>query len=161
MRKKYRAPWDILLIIVTTLVIGLLLGIVYLIPSESYIPKILNFGIIVLCAGFGVFGYSIQQGVLRVHRLGWYKDISLSNIKSVEFKPNVMAGSLRTFGIGGVFGYIGHFRNRTLSNYKAYATHRKKTVVIQTNNNDQIVISPDDPELFVKSLHDAINNFKL
>ena len=63
-------------------------------------------------------------------------------------------GSLRIAGIGGVFGYIGHFKNRILGNYKAYATHRRKTVVILTNKNEQIVITPDDPELFVQVLRE-------
>jgi hypothetical protein len=156
MRIKFRAPWDILLIVVTTLIVGLLLGLVYLIPSESIVPKILNWGLIIVCATYGIFGYSIQNGMLRIHRLGWTKNIPISDIKSVEYKPNIMSGSLRTFGIGGVFGYIGHFRNRALSNYKAYVTHREKTVVIITNDNDQIVISPDKPELFVKLIQEGI-----
>lgn len=109
-----------------------------------------------VCASFGVFGYSIQSEVLRIHRLGWSKNIPISDIISVEYKPNIMSGSLRTFGIGGVFGYIGHFKNRDLSNYKAYVTHREKTVVIQTKDNDQIVISPDNPELFVISMQEII-----
>lgn len=156
MRKQFRAPWDILLIILTTLFVGLLLGLNYLYSSESIIPTILAWSIILICAAFGVYGYSIQNDMLRILRMGWSKDILLSDIKNVEFKPNAMMGSLRTWGIGGVFGYIGYFKNRILSNYKAYATHRRKTVVILTNKNEQIVITPDDPELFVEALRDEI-----
>jgi hypothetical protein len=157
-RKQFRAPWDILLIIMTILFVGLLLGLNYLYPSESIIPIIIGWSIILICAAFGVYGYSIQNGMLRILRLGWSKDILLSDIKSVEYKPNAMMGSLRTWGIGGVFGYIGYFKNRILSNYKAYATHSRKTVVISTKKNDQIVITPDDPELFVQALLDEIDS---
>ena len=152
MRKQFRAPWDLLLIIMTTFIVGLLLGLNYLYPSQSIIPTIISWSIILFCAAFGIYGFSIQNGMLRILRWGWSKDISLSDIKSVEYKPNAMMGSLRTWGIGGVFGYIGHFKNRVLGNYKAYATHRRKTVVILTNNNEQIIITPDDPELFVQAL---------
>ncbi|WP_445665879.1 PH domain-containing protein [Fodinibius sp. AD559] len=61
--------------------------------------------------GLGIFGYHIQDGQLKILRLGWSKDINLSEIESVEFKPHAMTGSVRTFGIGGMFGY---FRNSIL-----------------------------------------------
>lgn len=155
-RIQFRAPWDLLLIVMTTIIVGLLLGLNYLYPSQSIVPSIISWNIILICAGFGTYGYSIQNGMLRILRLGWSKDISLSNIKRVEYKPNAMMGSLRTWGIGGVFGYIGYFKNRGLGNYSAYATHRRKTVVILTNHNEQIVITPDDPELFVETLEDEV-----
>ena len=155
-RKQFRAPWDFLLIIVTTLIVVLLLGMNYLYSSHSVIPTVITWGIILSCAAFGVYGYSIQNGKLRILRLGWSKDIPLSEIKSVEFKPNALMGSLRIAGIGGVFGYIGHFKNRILGNYKAYATHRRKTVVIHTSRNEQIVITPDDPEQFVQVLQEEV-----
>lgn len=158
MRNQFRAPWDILLVIVTTLIVGLLLGMLYLLPSQSIIPSIITWGIILICAAYGVYGYSIQKGQLRILRMGWSKDISLSDIKNVESIPNAMIGSVRLWGIGGLFGYIGYFKNRILSNYKAYATHRRKTVVITTNKNDQIVVTPDNPEEFVQSLKSAAEN---
>ena len=65
-------------------------------------------------------------------------------------------GSIRLFGIGGVFGYIGNFKNSILGNYKAYVTHRKKTVLIVTKESQKILISPDDPVEFIHSLRSAI-----
>lgn len=159
-RKQFRAPWDFLLIIVTTLIVGLLLGLNYLYSSHSVIPTIITWGIILSCAAFGVFGYSIQNGKLRILCLGWSKDIPLSEITSVEFKPNAGMGSIRIAGIGGLFGYIGYFKNRILGHYRAYATHRRKTVVILTNKNEQIVITPDDPDLFVQVLREEAKLLK-
>lgn len=142
----------------TTLIVGLLLGLNYLFSSQSVIPTIISWSIILTCAAFGVYGYSIQNGMLIILRLGWSKDILLSDIKSIAYKPNAMMGSLRIWGIGGVFGYIGHFKNRILNHYTAYATHRRKTVVIETKKKGQIVISPDNPEEFVQSLKGAIGD---
>jgi hypothetical protein len=51
-----------------------------------------------------------------------------------------------------VFGYIGNFKNSILNHYKAYVTHRKKTVLIVTKDDQQILISPDDPEEFISSI---------
>jgi len=149
-RKQFRSPWDFLLIAMTTGLFALFGAINYY--AYSTVGMILFISIFLIAAAFGVYGYSIQNGELRILRLGWSKDIKLSDISSVEFKPNAMMGSLRTFGIGGLFGYVGFFKNRILNNYKAYATHRKKTVVILTKKHDQIVVTPDNPEEFVEAL---------
>lgn len=148
-RKRYKAPWDWLLITLTGGICTMLLILNYFVPNT--IPTIITWSIILGCAAFGVYGYSIQDGKLKVLRLGWSKDIPLSNIKSAEVKPLAMMGSVQTWGIGGMFGYIGYFRNSILNNYTAYVTHRDKTVLIEIEN-EQIVISPDDPEVFVQSL---------
>ncbi len=64
--------------------------------------------------------------------------------------------SIRIAGIGGVFGYIGRFKNRIFGHYNAYATHRRKKVIILTRKNDQILITADDPERFVQVLQEEI-----
>lgn len=160
MRKNFKAPWDLLLILLTAVVAFLLIGVNYIFTSDSIFPLIMGLCIILFCALFGIYGYRIQDGKMRVVRLGWFKDFPISDIKSVEYHPNAMKGSLRTWGIGGLFGYIGHFKNRLLSNYKAYATHRRKTVIINTKENEQIVITPDDPKEFVESLRFEIKDIE-
>lgn len=112
-------------------------------------------GIIFLAVFFGVYGYRIQDGELNIIRLGRSKNIPLSGIKSIEFKPNAMKSSVRKFGIGGLFSYSGMFSNQLLSTYKAYATHSKKTVVIITDKK-LLVVSPDDPEEFIRSVREAM-----
>lgn len=153
MRKQFRAPWDLKLIAMTSVVIIVFGGLNYAFPNLW--SAILLWGIILGSAAFGVFGYSIQDGKLKILRLGWSKDIQFSDINKVEEKPNAMLGSFRRFGIGGLFGYIGYFSNSILGRYKAYATHTKQTVVIYVDK-EQIVISPDDPGEFVTSLREAV-----
>jgi hypothetical protein len=153
MRKQFRAPWDLKLIAITSGIIIVFGGLNYVAPNLW--SAILLWSIVLGCAAFGVYGYSIQDGKLKILRLGWSKDIQLSEINSVEEKPNAMLGSFRRFGIGGVFGYIGHFSNSILGRYKAYATNTRQTVVIYTKE-EQVVISPDNTKEFVASLKETI-----
>ncbi len=152
-RKTFKAPWDWLLILMTSGITVLLLALDYY--TSGIIPTLITWSIILGALGFGIFGYHIQDGQLKILRLGWSKDIDLSKITEVEFKPNAMTGSVRTFGIGGLFGYVGYFRNSILKSYKAYVTHRDKTVVLTTEEGE-IVISPDDPEAFVASIKSVL-----
>ncbi|WP_340103628.1 PH domain-containing protein [Rhodohalobacter sp. 8-1] len=153
-RTRFKAPWDFLLITMTLGIISLLIGV----AIATGVPWVilLNLGLIVVFAAFGVYGYSIQDGELQIVRLGWSKNIPYSSIRRVDNKPIAMMGSLRLFGIGGVFGYIGNFKNSILGHYKAYVTHRKKTVLIVTDNDQKILISPDAPKEFINSLKSHI-----
>jgi hypothetical protein len=152
-RKQFKAPWDWLLITITTVCLTLLFIGGFL--SQNLAIIILLTGISLLAASLGVYGYSIHDQLLEIKRLGWSTHIDLSDIKNIEYSPNAMSGSLRLLGIGGVFGFIGYFKNRSLGKYRAYATHRQKTVIITTNMNDQIVVTPDDPQAFVQSVKAA------
>lgn len=153
MRHQFRAPWDFLLVVITSGIILLFGALSYAMPG--FISTILLWSIVLGCAAFGVYGYSIQDGKLKILRLGWSKDIDFSEIKKVEDKPNAMLGSFRRFGIGGLFGYIGYFSNSILGRYKAYATHTKKTVLLHVND-EQIVLSPDNPKEFISVLEEEI-----
>lgn len=153
-RTRFKSPWDSLLIAMTTGIIVLLVGVAFFTGILWVI--LLNLGIVSICAAYGVYGYSIQDGELQIVRLGWSINIPLSSIRRVESKPITMMGSIRTFGIGGVFGYIGQFKNSILNNYTAYVTHRKKTVLIVTDDDQKILISPDDPNEFINSLKSYI-----
>lgn len=152
MRRQFRAPWDWLLIGITSGII-ILFGVLNFVSPNLFVAMLL-WGIVLGSSAFGVYGYSIQDGKLKILRLGWSKDIKLSEIKNAENKPNAMMGSLRRFGIGGLFGYIGYFSNSILGRYKAYATHTKRTVVIDVGK-ERIVISPDDPAALLDSLKEA------
>jgi hypothetical protein len=154
-RKTFKAPWDWLLILMTSGVTLFLLGLDYY--TLGVIPTLITWSIILGALGFGIFGYHIEGNQLKILRLGWSKDIDLSEINRVEIKPHAMTGSVRTFGIGGLFGYVGYFRNSILKGYKAYVTHREKTVVI-TTEEEQVVISPDDPEAFVASIEASLGD---
>jgi len=149
MKKQFRSSWDFLLIGMTFLISAALIALAFIGGIFSVIMAIvfISFGVF-----FGVYGYSLQPQELRIIRLGWSKDIPYNDIVDIEYSPDAMMGSLRKFGIGGFFSYYGMFKNRVLGDYKAYATHRKNTVVITIKSGKKIVVTPSDPERFVEDL---------
>jgi len=149
MKKQFRSSWDFLLIGMTFLISAALIALAFIGGIFSVIMAIvfISFGVF-----FGVYGYSLQPQELRIIRLGWSKDIPYNDIVDIEYSPDAMMGSLRKFGIGGFFSYYGMFKNRVLGDYKAYATHRKNTVVITIKSGKKIVVTPSDPERFVEEL---------
>jgi len=60
-----------------------------------------------------------------------------------------MAGLSRTFGVGGLFGYSGHFHNSTIGDMTFYATQQKNWVLMHTFAGEAIVVTPDNPDKFV------------
>lgn len=100
----------------------------------------------------GVRGYSITAEAIVVHRYGWVTKFPLVTLVSAEIDPNAMKRSIRTFGNGGLFGFIGRFRNKHLGSYTAYVTNTLNSVVLRYPDKT-IVISPDNPAVFVEQLH--------
>src|SRR5699024_10265637 len=152
MRQNFKAPWDLKLIIITSIVVVILAGSLFIDPS--LINSAIVLAIIMACAAYGVYGYSIQEEKLKILRLGWAKEVDLKDITNVDMTPHAMIGSIRTFGIGGLFGYIGYYRNSILGSYKAYATNTDNTVLIETTNDRKIVVTPDN----LAELMEALNN---
>ncbi len=141
-RKDYGAPWDKTLKIMTTAVCVILIAISIFIPGiYAFMPVTL----IVVCLFLGVQGYSIRDGHILIHRLGWSTRYPLSELTEATVNPQAMVGSIRTFGIGGLFGYIGYFRNTILGKYLAFVTDTKKCLVLGFGEK-RVVISPDAPE---------------
>ncbi len=149
MKKQFRSSWDFLLITMTFLISAALIVLAFIGDVFSVIIAIV---FISLGAFFGVYGYSLRSKELRIIRLGWSKDILYNDIVDIEYSPDAMMGSLRKFGIGGFFSYYGLFKNRVIGNYKAFATHRKNTVVITTKSGKKIVVTPSEPVRFVEEL---------
>jgi Bacterial PH domain len=59
--------------------------------------------------------------------------------------------SVRTFGVGGFFGYFGKFYNSTIGSMTWYATKRHDYVLITTSNN-KIIVTPDERDDLMKDL---------
>ncbi len=124
----------------SSLVIILLLFLIYLI-TYLYSPK----------------SYFIRNKSIVVHRP--VSDITLlqSDIRHIEvISSQKLKGAVRTFGVGGMFGYFGQFLNKEIGCMTWYATHRENAVVlIEMNNDKKIIISPDESEQFVKQFMSA------
>ncbi|MDR2894080.1 MAG: PH domain-containing protein [Alistipes sp.] len=58
--------------------------------------------------------------------------------KIYQIDSDTLNGSIRTFGSGGVFGYLGRFKNKVLGNYSMYITERKNLIVVKTNDTTYV-----------------------
>lgn len=157
--KEFSAPWSRPLAFITLLTSVILLGIGTILwlkaPENPPLMYQLSIwmcpAILLLSALFAVRGYCVQGRDLWILRPGWKTRISLEGLKSVSSEPNATRGSIRLFGNGGLFAFIGLFRNQPLGRYRAFATDMSRTVIIQLPART-IVVTPDRPERFVETL---------
>lgn len=147
MKKHFTAPWSTTVKLWTAAFL-VLCGVIYF-YADGF-GALLIVAVVLLCLVFSVRGYSILDGRLLIHRLGWSKKFDLSELTSVEFNPDATLGSIRTWGIGGVFGNIGYFRNSILGTYRAYTTDSKNTVVLDFGGK-RVVVTPGAPAEFAEA----------
>lgn len=146
-KRHFHAPWSPTLWILTIGAGGgVLIGIVV---SGLLWLQVLLGGVLLIPLLLSVQGYSVQDGQVLVHRPGWVTRLDLADLQMIEAVPGVMRGSIMTFGNGGLFGYVGHFRNEALGAYRVYATKRENAVVLHLEDRP-VVVTPDEPEAFVE-----------
>lgn len=154
-RTHFGAPWCWTVRIVTILVIALVLTLpLFVSTSTLYWVHWLAWGTLVFCTFFAVSGFSVKNGQLLVHRLGWATKFDLTQLSGFEVNPHAMMGSVRLFGNGGIFCFIGLYRNGVIGRFRAYVTDPAKSTVLEFGTR-KIVVSPDDPQAFVETLRDA------
>lgn len=151
MGQHFKAPWGTKLWVMTAGVLAIL--VVALVTVKGW-AALLLVAIVGLALVFAVRGYSVLDGQLLIHRLGWAIRFDLADLTSVEFSPGATIGSIRTMGIGGLFGFVGHFRNEILGSYRAYATDEENTVILDFSG-EKIVVTPDSPVEFVAAVEAA------
>lgn len=151
MGQHFKAPWGTKLWVMTAGVLAIL--VVALVTVKGW-AALLLVAIVGLALVFAVRGYSVLDGQLLIHRLGWATRFDLADLTSVEFSPGATIGSIRTMGIGGLFGFVGHFRNEILGSYRAYATDEENTVILDFSG-EKIVVTPDSPVEFVAAVEAA------
>lgn len=98
--------------------------------------------------GYGIYGKTL---VIKTHE----SDIKLTYMQIMDVRKmdaGEMTGLSRSFGFGGLFGYYGHYHNATAGDMTFYATQQKNWVLIHTEDNRAIVLTPDDPDKFVSEV---------
>jgi hypothetical protein len=157
--KTYLAPWGRSLIVISSLLVGLSIASVVGIPMilVSVPPGMGLFAqwtlpvIVMSCLPFMIRGYAITDDAILIRRLFWTTRLDRSVLKSTEVMPKVMNKSLRTCGNGGGFSFTGWYWNKSLGFYRAFVTDLNRTVVLRFGKRT-VVVSPGDPEDFVKEL---------
>ena len=122
----------------------------FMIPSPVYIMPFSLIIILILTYGFSPKGYAFEDRKLVIYRPFQNKLYATADIHTVSIvNKNELKNSMRVFGVGGLFGYFGLFRNSRYGTMIWYATRRDQFVVIERSNGKTIVLTPDDPNSFV------------
>jgi len=105
--------------------------------------------------------YSVDSDNLIIHRQAGKITIKKSQIQSAGIiEEGSMGFVIRTFGVGGLFGYFGEFYSRPMGAMTWYVTRQDKFVLIITSLR-KIVVSPDDSERFIDALTITLDQGKL
>lgn len=156
---KFKASLDTLAIIITlaTVILFFILGyfsVRALAHSHGDLTTLLVHGGILLlltatlagCYLYAPQSYVIDKEHLVIIRPAGNIKINLADILSVTPIPdNPWIGAIRTFGVGGLFGYYGKFYASSYGSMTYYATKLKGKILIQTRKNKKIILTPDDP----------------
>jgi hypothetical protein len=154
----FAAPWGTALKVMTLLgcMVGLGIPLVGLFTGPRsglwlLLMVVLPLVVLLSTSLFAVRGYSLRGETLSIQRLGWHTTIPLHQLQAATIDPQVMEQSLRLWGNGGLFAFVGRFRNRRLGTYYAYATKLDHAVVL-TLPQRRLVVTPDDPQRFVRAV---------
>ena len=107
------------------------------------VSALLFFLLISVCYVYSTRSYSVRNGKLIIHRIAGDKSIDLREIASARLMDG-SEGGIRTFGVGGLFGYFGWFRLDAMGSVELHATRGDRRVLIELKNGKRFVISPDD-----------------
>ena len=94
----------------------------------------------------------LEQGSLKIKNTFVDIQVPVKSIKYVELITKT-GFNLRTFGIGGLFGYFGYFNGNDVW----YVTNVRKKVKIQTERKTYL-ISPEEPQKFINEIEKLKNN---
>lgn len=126
-------------------------------PAPFYVMPFAFIIMLLLTFGFSPRAYSVQDGQLVIYRPFRNKFYGTESIQTVSIvAKEELKWSMRVFGVGGLFGYFGLFRNSRYGTMIWYATRRDQFVVIERSNGRAIVLTPDDPSSFVSEFNQMI-----
>jgi hypothetical protein len=152
--KHHRAPWSQGLVLASLLCTGACLWPAFTLFKQGGGAALLTGSLLValtlVCALFAIRGYTITADAILIHRLFWATRLPLAGLKSARFEIAATQWAIRA-GNGGFFSCTGFRYNRTLGFYRVFATDGARTVVLRYTNRT-VVVSPADPEAFVRDL---------
>jgi len=112
------------------------------------LPTILFIAAIAIGYIYSTKKYIIRNGDLVIVRPVKEKRILISDIEEARLvEKGEMFGTIRTFGVGGMFGYFGKYYNSAFGSITLYTTQKKNRIFIRTKQGNKIIISPDDVSL--------------
>lgn len=104
-----------------------------------------------------IIGYKILSEGIKIIKgtnSELIKKETILEVKPIAYKD--LRFSIRTFGIGGVFGFSGSYTNKKFGDMTWYFTRKDKLVMIVTNTQ-KFILSPDKSEDFLKEVQKMID----
>lgn len=147
---------------ITILFIGIVIGPKLIVKTEiTEIPILLS---VIIFLTYGISyalspkSYELNKTNLIIKRPFNNVTLNRSEIKNIlKLENGKLTWSIRTFGVGGLFGYFGKFWSKEFGSMTWYATRRDKAIMIVTKENKKIVLTPDEVEKFINEFT-AIEN---
>ena len=160
----YKASLDLLAKIMTAIVFIILAVVGYMgleatIASHGHFQTIFFYSglflflvvIILICYYYAPQSYIVDSSDLFIVRYAGNVKIKLSDIAQVVLLPdNEVGGMVRTFGVGGLFGYYGKYYSFKMGSLTLYTTQRKNRILIITRQGQKMLITPDDRKMSEK-----------
>lgn len=76
--------------------------------------------------------------------------------KIIKLEKGKLSGAIRTFGVGGLFGYFGKFWNKEFGHMTWYATNIDNAILILTKEKKKIIITPNEAEKFFAEFNELM-----
>ncbi len=116
-------------------------------PVISISSIILMFGAIIIAYCFVPRRIAVSDSQILIKNVFGSAIININEIESVE-RWNKVGFNLRTFGIGGLFGYFGYFNGKD----SWYVTNIEKKVQIALKSGKKYILSPENPEELIHTI---------
>ena len=154
--RQYKASWSPFLIIMSTLLTALCLGLAFAEfrreGASAWVGWLLV-ALVIGCALFSIRGYTVAPEEILVHRLLWTTRVPLAGLQSARRESLPWWRGIR-IGNGGFFSFTGWRYNPGLGFYRVFATNSPDRVVLRYPNRT-VVVSPSPPDDFVGELAPA------
>ena len=104
----------------------------------------------------GLAPQRLEVGESQIVILRRYRSVTIrrDEVRSVEKLPkDAMRGAIRTFGVGGLFGFFGRYYTRSIGSFSLYATGTDNLFLIRKWDGTNIVISCAEPDKIIKVIN--------
>lgn len=119
---------------------------------ELVVLNVIMLPIMLICEGLAPQRLEIYEKKLVILRR--YKSLTIyaDEVLSIDRLPkNALRGAVRTWGVGGFFGYFGHYYTGLIGPFKLFATNFDNLYLVRLTNGKKIVFSCAEPELLDKT----------
>jgi Bacterial PH domain len=162
---EFRAPWSRSVRLATTFSVSVLLLIpmigIFARPGAGGLwwSAMVGLPLLVLLTTlpFMVRGYVLTERTLEIRRLGWTTTLPLAGLEKASGDVELVRGSFRVFGNGGLFSITGWFWNRRVGFYRAYATDLSRAVFLKYRDRRPVLITPHDTQHFLVRVRKLIS----